>query len=99
MSLQLQANRNNEEGTGSSQLQVQINPADLANPGYAEVTVTNPGPGGGTSNVAEFQILYQPAIVNQATNDLVWDPLNQVIYISVPGLRVHMPTRCVSSTR
>lgn len=70
---------------GPGQLQVQISAADVATAGYAQVTVTNPGPGGGTSNVAEFQILYQPTIVNQATNDLVWDPLNHVIYISVPG--------------
>ncbi len=66
------------------QLQVQINASDVATAGYAQVSVINPGPGGGTS-VAEFQILYQPTIVNQVTNDLVWDPLNQVIYISVPS--------------
>ncbi len=69
----------------SSQLEVQISASDVANIGYAQITVTNPGPGGGTSNVVEFQILYQPIIVNQVTNDMVWDPLNQVIYISVPG--------------
>jgi hypothetical protein len=80
----------------SGQLQVQISAADVATAGYAQVTVTNPGPGGGTSNVAEFQVLYQPTIVNQATNDLVWDPLNQVIYISVPGsARTHANQVCV----
>ncbi len=63
----------------------QINAADVANPGYAEVTVTNPPPGGGTSSIAEFQILYQPRSVNQITNDMVWDPLNQVFYVSVPS--------------
>jgi hypothetical protein len=68
----------------SGQLQVQINASDVATPGYGLVTVVNPGPGGGSSS-AEFQILYQPTIVNLATNDLVWDPVNQVIYISVPS--------------
>jgi hypothetical protein len=68
----------------SGQLQVQINASDVATPGYGLVTVVNPSPGGGSSS-AEFQILYQPTIVNQATNDLVWDPVNQVIYISVPS--------------
>ncbi|MGA9413719.1 MAG: IPT/TIG domain-containing protein [Terriglobales bacterium] len=69
----------------SGQLQVQVSAADVANVGYAEITVSNPAPGGGVSNTAFFQILYQPTVVTQATNDLVWDPLNQVIYISVPG--------------
>jgi hypothetical protein len=66
------------------QLQIQVLASDLTTAGYAQITVTNPSPGGGTST-AEFQILYQPTIVQQATNDLVWDPINQVIYISVPG--------------
>jgi trimeric autotransporter adhesin len=70
---------------GPGQLQVQISASDVAVAGYAQITVSNPGPGGGTSNAAEFQILYQPTIVSQATNDLVWDPLNEVIYISVPS--------------
>jgi hypothetical protein len=46
---------------------------------------SNSGPGGGTSNIAQFQILYQPTSVNQTTNDMVWDPLNLVFYVSVPS--------------
>jgi len=70
---------------GLGQFQVQISASDIATVGYAQITVSNPGAGGGISNTAEFQILYQPTVVSQATNDLVWDPLNQVIYISVPS--------------
>jgi hypothetical protein len=68
----------------SGQLQVQINASDVATPGYAQITVINPGPDGGSA-MAEFQILYQPTIVKQTTNDIVWDHVNQVIYVSVPG--------------
>ena len=69
---------------GSGQLQFQINASDLATPGYALVTVVNPTPGGGSS-AAEFQILYQPSVVNQTANDMVLDPANQVLYISIPS--------------
>jgi trimeric autotransporter adhesin len=69
----------------NGQLQVQITASDVSTPGNVQVTVTNAGPGGGTSNVAEFQVLYQPVVVNQVTNDIIWDPLNQVMYISVPS--------------
>jgi hypothetical protein len=68
-----------------AQLQAQVSATDIAKPGYTAVTVSNPGAGGGTSNALPFQILYQPTIVNQLTNDMVWDPLNQVFYISVPS--------------
>jgi hypothetical protein len=66
-------------------LQAQISAEDVTSAGYAQVTVLTPGPGGGTSNTAQFQILYQPTIINQSTNDMVWDPLNQVFYISIPS--------------
>jgi hypothetical protein len=66
-------------------LQVQISAQDVASAGYAQVTVFTPGPGGGTSNPAQFQILYQPTTINQSTNDILWDPINQVFYISIPS--------------
>lgn len=66
------------------QLQIQVNASDLLAPGYARITAINPGPGGGTA-VADFQILYEPVIVNETANDMVWDPVDQLIYFSVPG--------------
>jgi hypothetical protein len=73
---------NGSPRTNTSQgfLAAQVNASDLTTPGYAEVTVVTPG--GVVSNAAEFQILYQPTAVNQSTNDMVWDSLNQVFYIS-----------------
>jgi hypothetical protein len=67
-----------------AQLQVQISAADILTAEYAEITVSN-GSDDGNSIPAPFQVLYQPTIVNQMSNDIVWDPVNQVIYISVPG--------------
>jgi hypothetical protein len=76
---------NGSPRTNTSQgfLAAQVNASDLTTPGYAEVTVVTPG--GVVSNAAEFQILYQPTAVNQSTNDMVWDPVNEVFYISVPS--------------
>ncbi len=78
-------NWNGSPRTNTSQgfLAAQVNASDLTTPGYAEVTVVTPA--GVVSNAAEFQILYQPTAVNQSTNDMVWDPLNQVFYISIPS--------------
>lgn len=64
-------------------LQGQVSAADVATPGYAQVTALTPQ--GIVTNTAEFQILYQPLTVNQSTNDMAWDPVNQVFYISVPS--------------
>lgn len=78
-------NWNGSPRTNTSQgfLAAQVNASDLTTPGYAEVTVVTPG--GVVSNAAEFQILYQPTAVNQSANDMVWDPVNDVFYISVPS--------------
>jgi trimeric autotransporter adhesin len=66
------------------QLEVQVNSSDITNPGFATVTVVTPGPGGGSAT-AQFQIVYQPTVVNQVTTNMVWDQANQVIYVSIPS--------------
>jgi len=69
----------------SGLLQVQVSASDLATGGFAQVAVSNSEPGGGTSNALSFEVFYQSTIVNQVANDIAWDPLNQVIYLSVPS--------------
>ncbi len=64
-------------------LQGLVSATDVATPGYAQVTALTPQ--GIVTNTAEFQILYQPLTVNQSANDMAWDPVNQVFYISVPS--------------
>jgi len=69
-----------------TELETEIPAANLAETGLAEITVATPVPGGGVSGAQLFGINYQPTVVNQLANDMVWDPINQVIYLSVPSL-------------
>ncbi len=69
-----------------TQLEAQIPGADIAASGFAEVAVVNPAPGGGASSPRLFSIATVPMIVSQGANDLVWDPMHQLIYLSVPSL-------------
>ena len=52
-----------------SHLNATILKADVANPGTASITVTNPGPGGGTSNVALLPITTPEATVSLTGQD------------------------------
>lgn len=69
----------------SSTLTAQVTAADLATSLEAQITVTNPVPGGvGTSSWQPFSVLPQGvSIVNVTANDLAWDPLRNVIYLSL----------------
>jgi len=69
-----------------TQLEVQVPSSYLANPGIAAVAVLNPSPGGGLSTPQAFSINYQPLVLNQLANDLVWDATHQLIYLSIPSL-------------
>lgn len=72
----------------SSTLQAAISASDIAAAGNVEVSVVTPSPGGGNSGPWLFVITSAGVTitaVNQLANDLVWDPVNQVIYLSVPS--------------
>lgn len=78
----------------TQELQAEITAADIATAGSASVTAFNPPPGGGTSPPLTFPINpnsgpgFSLSIANQASNDLVWDATNHVIYLSVPSAAV-----------
>lgn len=61
-------------------LSVQLTPADLAQIGEGTVTVLNPAPGGGLSNTVIVPVFATLPINAQ---DMVFDPLRNVIYASV----------------
>jgi hypothetical protein len=71
----------------STTLTAAISTAELQTAGTATVTVTNPAPDGGTSSPLNFVIgpSAQVTTVNLIANDAAWDPVNQVVYLSVPS--------------
>ena len=76
----------------STTVQAAITSADIAESGSGMVTVMSPPPQGGTSNPPAILPInpnsgpgYALSIVNQASNDLVWDAAHQSIYLSVPS--------------
>lgn len=72
----------------STTLTAQISTTDLSTAGTATVMVTNPSPGGGTSTALNFVIgpSAQLTTINLLANDAAWDPVNQVIYLSLPSV-------------
>ena len=75
----------------STQLQAAINQADVASAGTSIVTVANPVNNGGTSAGSTFFVgtssgkNFAVSTINQASNDLLFDPLRRIFLISVPG--------------
>ncbi len=63
------------------QLRASILAGDIATPGLAQLTVFNPGPDGGESNVLNF-----PVFIRQTCNDLIYDPFSGLIFASVPSI-------------
>jgi len=73
----------------STQLQAAINAADVAAIGVSQVTVSNPAASGGNSTSSTFFTgsfggpSYAVVLLNQDSADLVYDPIHQMIYLSV----------------
>lgn len=76
--------------SSATSLTATVDASYLVNAGTATITVVNPNPGGGVSGGATFTINSASAggvtTVDVAANSLAWDPLNQVIYLSLPSL-------------
>jgi len=65
-----------------NQLTATVASSLLGSPASADVTVTNPSPGGGTSASLPFSITQSIAL---DANDIVFDPFTRKIYASVPS--------------
>ena len=66
----------------STQLTATVDAPLVANYGWAGVTVSNPAPGGGVSNVTPLTIY---AVVNVSANGMSFDPFTRKIYATLPG--------------
>jgi trimeric autotransporter adhesin len=66
----------------ATQLTATVTAAEIANYGWAPVTVSNPSPGGGVSQVTPLTIY---ALVNVPASGLLFDPYAQLLYATVPS--------------
>ena len=80
-----------------TQLQATVTSINIAAVGAAKVTVSSASVGGGVSNASTFFVgstggtNFAAIVVNQAAQDIVYDPLNQVFYLSVPSTAATNP--------
>jgi hypothetical protein len=76
--------------TSATTLTAQVSAADLQTAGDATVEVSSPSPGGGTSDGLTFVVNSTSTpgatVLNVLANDLVWDAVNQKIYLSLPSV-------------
>ena len=86
-----QVNVNGEPVTSSSytgSITVPIAANLLAQVGTLSISLTNPAPGGGTSNTATLNVIAGSNFlrtVNLPANALVWNPQQKVIYAAIPA--------------
>jgi hypothetical protein len=73
----------------STLLTASVTAADIQSVGTASVSVSNPLPGGGISGALKLQMNLSSTTgvvaVNLLANDLVWDPVRQQFYLSLPS--------------
>jgi trimeric autotransporter adhesin len=66
----------------ATQLTAAVTSSEIANYGWAAVTVSNPSPGGGVSQVLPLTIY---TVVNVPASGLLFDPYSQQLYATVPS--------------
>ena len=71
----------------STQLTAAVPASEIANYGWAAVTVSNPSPGGGVSQVLPLTIY---AMVNVPASGLLFDPYSQKLFATVPGTATNL---------
>ncbi len=66
----------------ANQLAASVSASEIANYGWAAVTVTNPAPGGGVSDAMPLTIY---TVVNIQASGMLFEPYTQQLYATIPG--------------
>ena len=72
---------------GATQLTATVPAAQIASYGWGAITVTNPSPGGGTSQIAPLTVY---DLVNIPANAILVDPYSQQIYATIPSTATNL---------
>jgi trimeric autotransporter adhesin len=78
----------------STQLTATVTASQIANYGWAPVTVTNAAPGGGVSQIQPLTIY---AMVNVPASGLLFDPYSQQLYATTPSTSTNVTGNSVVS--
>jgi trimeric autotransporter adhesin len=78
----------------ATQLTATVTAAEIANYGWGAVTVSNPMPGGGVSQIVPLTIYN---VVNVPANALLFDPYSQLLYATIPGTATNLTGNSVVS--
>ena len=65
-----------------TQLTATVAAANIANYGWASITVSSPSPGGGVSQIVPLTIY---GLVNVPANEILFDPYSRLLYATIPG--------------
>lgn len=87
----------------STQMSATVPAGDVVNSGSADVTVTNPSPGGGTSAAQIFKISAASAATTwvrsvpgiTTAQNIVWDSAHGSLYVSIPSTDTSIPNTIV----
>jgi hypothetical protein len=72
---------------GATQLTAAVPAAQIANYGWGAITVTNPTPGGGASQVVHLTVY---DLVNVPANSILFDPYSRQIYATIPSTATNL---------
>jgi hypothetical protein len=78
----------------STKLTASVTAAEIANYGWAPVTVSNPTPGGGLSQMVPLTIY---DLVNVPAHSILFDPYGQLLYATVPSTATSLTGNSVVS--